>query len=400
MKVPIYWGVEARNPVEVEAEPAAGPEREHSREPARQAGRLQAKHIQPAAEPLSWKFPEDPVDPPSKPPVKFERRQPGTTNRVAVRCGENRVQVEVSQDLFGLGKLIKPEEIALGGCSATEIDSLSHVLVFECELHSCGSTLVMTEHAFIYAFTLLYNPKESGRRPIIRSQSAVIGVECHYPRQHRVSSGLLYPAWMSYRDTEVAEEQLHFSLQLMTDDWKFERNSSKYGIRDLINMQASLAQSSHTPVRVLVDSCVATMRPDSTSEPSHAFIKNHGCLGDGHRSRSRSRFMPQSQPDKLQFQVEALSLRLLKTIYITCQLKAIPASSAVTIEHKACSFHKRWRAVGGEDRFCACCESSCGMRKVRDLDRDTVPSWMKLALMRTAKEKEDQDLPLLLMNYL
>lgn len=143
MKVPIYWGVEARNPVEVEAEPAAGPEREHSREPARQAGRLQAKHIQPAAEPLSWKFPEDPVDPPSKPPVKFERRQPGTTNRVAVRCGENRVQVEVSQDLFGLGKLIKPEEIALGGCSATEIDSLSHVLVFECELHSCGSTLVV-----------------------------------------------------------------------------------------------------------------------------------------------------------------------------------------------------------------------------------------------------------------
>ncbi|XP_070826744.1 zona pellucida sperm-binding protein 3-like [Chaetodon trifascialis] len=343
MREPIYWGVETQKPAEVEAKPAAGPEREHSRESAQQAGRLQAKHIQPAAEPLSWKFPEDPVDPPSKLPVNFEPRQPRTTNRAAVRCGESRMQVEVSQDLFGLGKLIKPEEITLGGCSATEIDTLSHVLVFECELHSCGSTLMMTENAFIYVFTLVYNPKQSGRSPIIRSQSAVIGVECHYPRRHRVSSSLLYPAWMSYRDTEVAEEQLYFSLQLMSDDWKFERTSSKYGIRDTVNMQVSLTQYIHTPLRVLVDSCVATMRPDPTSEPSHAFIKNHGCLGDG--DSSRSRFMPQSQPDKIQFQVEALSFHLLKTIYITCQLKAIPVSSAVTIEHKACSFHKQYEST-------------------------------------------------------
>ena len=143
MRLPIYQEVEAQKPAEVEAEPAAGPEREHSRESAQQAGRLQSKQIQPAIEPLTWKYPEDPVDPHNKPPDKFELRQPGKTNRVAIRCGESRIQVEASQDLLGLGKLIEPEEITLGGCWATDIDKGAHVLIFECDLHSCGSTLVV-----------------------------------------------------------------------------------------------------------------------------------------------------------------------------------------------------------------------------------------------------------------
>ncbi|KAE8295677.1 Zona pellucida sperm-binding protein 3 [Larimichthys crocea] len=180
-KKPTYWGIEAQKPAEVEAEPAAGPERQYSMKSAHQGSMVQAKQIHPEVEPLSWSFPKDPVDPVKKPPGKFEPWQPVTTNRVAVRCGESRIQVEVRQDLLGL-KLIKPEEITLGGCSATEIDNLSHVLIFEYELHGCGSKLVMTENSFIYAFTLLYNPKVSSRSPIIRSQSAVIGVECHYPR--------------------------------------------------------------------------------------------------------------------------------------------------------------------------------------------------------------------------
>ena len=136
MSEPTYWGSE------VEVEPTAQPEREYSRESTQQAGMLQAQKIWPALNPLSWKFPEDPLDSVNTSPVKFEQQQPETTERVAVRCGESRIQVEVSQDLLGLGKLIKPEEITLGGCSATEVDNLSHVLAFESELHSCGSKLV------------------------------------------------------------------------------------------------------------------------------------------------------------------------------------------------------------------------------------------------------------------
>ncbi|XP_051253670.1 zona pellucida sperm-binding protein 3-like [Dicentrarchus labrax] len=178
-RVTTYLG---QKPSEVEAEPVAGPEREYFRGYAQQAGRLQAEQRQPVGGPILWKYPEDPVDLVKKPPVGFKLRQPVMTNPVAVRCGESRIQVEVSQDLLGLGKLIKPEEVTLGGCPATEIDNLSHVLIFECELHHCGSTLVMTEKAFIYTFALVYDPKVSSRSHIIRSQGAVIGVQCHYPK--------------------------------------------------------------------------------------------------------------------------------------------------------------------------------------------------------------------------
>lgn len=144
-RLPAYLGVDNQRPEEVEADQVAEPEREHSRESA-QNNKLQSKHIQRGVEPFSWKFPEDPVRSESNPRLKFQLRRPElTSNRVALRCGESRIQVEVNQDLRGFGKLIKPEEITLGGCSATEVDTLSHVLIFEAELHDCGSTLVVRD---------------------------------------------------------------------------------------------------------------------------------------------------------------------------------------------------------------------------------------------------------------
>lgn len=125
MPMATYWGVET--------EPAAGPEREI----------LQLQDSQPQPRPLSWKFPENPVDQEKKPPVHIEVRQPDTSGRVAVRCGESQIQVEVSQDLLGLGRLVRPEEVLFGGCSATEVDDSAHVLIFQSELHECGSTFLV-----------------------------------------------------------------------------------------------------------------------------------------------------------------------------------------------------------------------------------------------------------------
>uniref|UniRef100_UPI003AAF1752 zona pellucida sperm-binding protein 3-like n=1 Tax=Centroberyx gerrardi TaxID=166262 RepID=UPI003AAF1752 len=394
LKVPTYWGIDAQKPAEVEARAAAEPERVHSRWSAQQPGSFQSKQIQQAAQPFSWTFPADPVSE-TKVPVKFELRQPVAANSVALRCGESAIEVEVNQDLLGRGQLIKPEEITLGGCSATETDDFSHVLTFTSELHGCGSTVVMTENTVIYAFTLVYNPKALGKANIVRSRSAEIGIECHYPRKHSVSSNSLNPAWMSYKDTKMAEERLHFSLRLMSDDWTFERPSNKYVLGDVLNMEASVMAYKHAPIRVLADSCVTTSEPDITSDPRYFFIKNHGCLVDAQRIGSKSQFMPQSQADKLQFQVETLRFGQQKTasIYITCQLKALPASSPVTIEHKACSFDKRWKAVGGEDQFCACCQSSCGMRKARDLTADA--GLMELGTQRLlcTREREPRLVP-------
>lgn len=139
-------GVRDSNYWQVEDDPAAEPEKSHSWESTRRADVLQ-----PSVDQLSWRYPQDPVDIVKETPVDFELAQPvkvelpqpATVERVAVRCGESRIQVEVSQDLLGSGELINPEDITLGGCPATELDSWSNVLVFDYELHNCGSTRVV-----------------------------------------------------------------------------------------------------------------------------------------------------------------------------------------------------------------------------------------------------------------
>lgn len=132
VKMPTRWAVKDQKPAEGEAEP-----------PAAVASKLQSRWFPPAEELPSWKFPEHLEDPVKRLPVPFEPQRLERRHRVGVRCGESRIQVEVSQDLLGIGKLVKPEEITLGGCSAIEVDDLAHVLVFESELHSCGSRLVV-----------------------------------------------------------------------------------------------------------------------------------------------------------------------------------------------------------------------------------------------------------------
>ena len=60
---------------------------------------------------------------------------------VKVQCGETSVQLEVDVDLLGIGNLIQPSDITLGGCGPVGQDH-SHLL-FETELHGCGSTLMV-----------------------------------------------------------------------------------------------------------------------------------------------------------------------------------------------------------------------------------------------------------------
>lgn len=144
--VPTFWDADVRKPALMEdmALAAAGPERDHSREPARNAINPQGNRIRPAANDLPRKVPEGPADLLVNPP-RLVQKQSVKTDRLAVRCGESKIQVEVKQDLMGMGKLVKPEELTLGGCSPTEVDRWAHVLVFESDLHGCGSTLEVSK---------------------------------------------------------------------------------------------------------------------------------------------------------------------------------------------------------------------------------------------------------------
>ncbi|KTF78616.1 hypothetical protein cypCar_00024916 [Cyprinus carpio] len=318
--------------------------------------------LQGPVKPLDWRFPIVP-EVPSKMAVDFHLRQPVTPSSVAIQCGENRIHVEVQQDLFSNGQLIQPSGLTLGRCPVVGLVPGSKVLFFENELQDCNSVLMMTQDELVYTFALTYTPEAFAGTPIIRSDGAVIGVQCHYQRFHNVSSNALKPTWVPYASTAVGEEVLLFSLKLMMDDWSYERPSNSYFLGDIINIEASVKVYNHVPLRVFVDRCVATQVPDVNALPRYLFIENHGCLVDAKVTASSSRFMPRSQEDKIRFQLEAFMFQggSSPSIYITCVLKATLASAPSDVLHKSCSFANGWLAADGNHQVCGCCDSTCGL---------------------------------------
>nr|XP_046207594.1 zona pellucida sperm-binding protein 3-like [Oncorhynchus gorbuscha] len=319
-------------------------------------------------EPLTWRYPEDPVKEVQL-AIDEQRLLPVPASSIAVQCGETAARVEVKRDLLGIGQLIHPADLTLGGCAVTGEDASAQVLIFVTELHECGSTLTMTDDSLVYVFTLRYTPATLGSSPIVRTREVVVWVECHYQRNH-VSSDSVKPTWNPYASTKVAEELLYFSLRLMTDNWQLERPSKEYVLGDNINFEASVVQFFHVPLRVFVDTCVATVIPNANAVPRYAFIENRGCLVDTKLTGSRSQFIPRTMDDTLQFQIEAFRFHVVNTgsLYITCLLKATTASSPIDHENKACSFSNGWREANKKDQVCGCCDTDCGMRREPDPD--------------------------------
>ncbi|XP_042351743.1 zona pellucida sperm-binding protein 3-like [Plectropomus leopardus] len=313
-------------------------------------------------EPLSWRYPDPPPEEEPRFPPDFELKAPVAPDSVSAVCGENSVRVEAKMDLLGIGKPVLAADVTLGGCPATGEDPEAQVLIFESELHGCGSQLLMSEDSFIYAFTLHYTPSPLGDSQIIRTRDVTVSIQCHYQRKHDVSSGLLKPIWRPLSVTKASEESLYFSIKLMTDDWQSPRPSTQFLLGDMMKFEVSVRQFHHIPLKVTVDSCVATVVPNIDTVPRYAFLGNNGCLFDSQLTHSSSQFLPRSQDDKLQFEVEAFRFQQDDSgvIYITCSVKATAASAAVDATNKACSFSNGWREASGSHQVCTCCDTDCG----------------------------------------
>ncbi|XDV38287.1 hypothetical protein PO909_007731 [Leuciscus waleckii] len=333
---------------------------------------LQEKQLlQGPVKPLDWRYPIVP-EAQRELAVDFQLRQPVTPSSVAVQCGENRVLVEVQQDFFSNGQLIQPIDLSLGGCPVVGQDPESRVLIFDYELQDCISLLMMNEGELVYTFSLTYTPEALAGIPITRADGAIVGVQCHYQRLQNVSSDALRPTWFPYASTKAGEEVLLFSLKLMMDDWSYQRPSYSYFLGDVINIEASVYQYNHVPLRVFVDRCVATQVPDVNSLPRYSLIENHGCFVDAKTTASSSRFMPRSQVDKIHFQLEAFMFHegnspsnpsgsVLYELQLSYGLFGKASEESITIIHPAGdeSMHK-WIAADGNDQVCGCCDSTCG----------------------------------------
>ncbi|XP_069042988.1 zona pellucida sperm-binding protein 3-like [Lepisosteus oculatus] len=312
---------------------------------------------------------------------RFPQQDTPLVRAVSVACGESQIVVQVRRDLFGTGQLINSSDVSLGGCAATRQDDAAQVLIFESELQACRSSLTSAPEELVYNFSLNYTPRAIANTPIVRTNGAVVGIECRYMRFHNVSSSALKPTWVPYTSTKSAEDVLDFSLVLMADDWSSPRTSNVFYLGDVLNIEASVSQADHQPLRLFVDSCVATLVPDQTSTPRYAFIENHGCLTDAKTTGSSSQFMPRPQDGKLRMKLDAFRFYqdARSSIYITCLLKVTAASQSVDSLNKACyATGNVWTSVDGSDQVCSCCDSSCPTTKSRH--------WMRMKRDLGSKE--------------
>ncbi|XP_069043753.1 zona pellucida sperm-binding protein 3-like [Lepisosteus oculatus] len=233
-------------------------------------------------------------------------------------------------------------------------------------MQACGLLKKSAPEELVYNFSLNYTPRAIANTPIVRTNGAIVGIECRYMRFHNVSSSALKPgSWVPYTFTKSAEDVLDFSLVLMAETfiWFF-----AIFLGDILNIEASVSQADHQPLRLFVDSCVATLVPDQTSTPRYAFIENHGCLTDAKTTGSSSQFMPRPQDGKLRMKLDAFRFYqdARSSIYITCLLKVTAASQSVDSLNKACyTTGNVWTSVDGSDQVCSCCDSSCPTTKSR-----------------------------------
>ncbi|NWX87411.1 ZP3 protein, partial [Nothoprocta pentlandii] len=304
------------------------------------------------------------------------------TRPVAVQCQEAQMVVTVHRDLFGTGRLINVADLTLGpaACKHSSLNTALNTVTFAAGLHECGSIVQVTPDSLIYRTLINYDPSPASNPVIIRTNPAVIPIECIYPRRENVSSNAIKPTWAPFSSTLAAEERLVFSLRLMNEDWTAERPFTGFQLGDILNIQAEVSTENHVPLRLFVDNCVAALSPDSDSSPHYSIIDFNGCLVDGRSDDTSSAFItPRPREDMIRFRIDVFRFAgdTRNLIYITCHLKVTPADQAPDPLNKACSFNKArniWVPVEGSRDICSCCETggcetAALSRRLNHLDR-------------------------------
>ncbi|KAI3359254.1 hypothetical protein L3Q82_002772 [Scortum barcoo] len=196
------------------------------------------------------------------------RPQHSEASTVCVYCTEAFMIIEVKADLYKNGCPVSPGELFLGEaehwqssqCRAVTAGD-SNEYIIEAALQDCGST---SRKTVIYSNKLIISPA-AGYHGITRVTNAVVPVSCHYKRTHFVSSGAQQPPLIFSTSAKHPAGNSDFSLKLMTDDWTSERVSTVFFLGDPLHLKASYTGADSGRGRLFIDSCVATLSPDTTS---------------------------------------------------------------------------------------------------------------------------------------
>ncbi|XP_071333989.1 zona pellucida sperm-binding protein 3-like isoform X2 [Trachinotus anak] len=268
-----------------------------------------------------------------------------------IQCGEVEVKITVKRQFFE-ERLVpfKPEHLRLGANSTQERcrpegRTSGRAMVISAGLRDCGTESSVHGEWLVYSNQLLLFPAvvpTSSGSVIVRGETTVIPVECHYRRKQTVNAEPLTPTWLPMTSTISVFGLLHFSLRTMADDCMSLRSSSVYQQGEAVFLEASVEAPLHPALTVYVDYCVATLKPDPLSLPSYKFITNHGCLVDSVLPGSSSKFLHRMQGNRLCFSFQAFHFKQEsgEQMFISCHLRATLKQNSQSHLYKACFFHR------------------------------------------------------------
>uniref|UniRef100_A0A3Q3EUX9 Zona pellucida sperm-binding protein 3 n=1 Tax=Labrus bergylta TaxID=56723 RepID=A0A3Q3EUX9_9LABR len=270
---------------------------------------------------------------------KCRETQVKDESTVRVACTESSMIVVVKADLYKTGRLVSAEELFLGEADHSQSSrcraeaAADSEFIIEAGLQDCGSELTMTEDSVIYSNKLIVSPAVT-YQGITRTNPAVVPVSCHYKSLKYSTCG----------DVCVGP----------ADDWTHETFSTVFFLGDVLHLQASYTGPDSPQRRLLIDSCVATLKPDVTSVPRYYFIQNHGCLTDAKNGGSNTHFRPRTRTNSLELQMDVFLFHQDTRNSVRHFQNKPHDSQSLEI-----FLHGMWENVDGVDDVCRCCDGSC-----------------------------------------
>ncbi|XP_041099807.1 zona pellucida sperm-binding protein 3-like [Polyodon spathula] len=170
---------------------------------------------------------------------------------------------------------------------------------------------------------------------------------------------------------DCRKDAMVMTLLPVQGNWSGPRVSSVIYLGDVLHIEASVAVDNHVPLRLYVDSCIATLSGNKDSEPRYAIVDKLRCLMDSKAADSSSSFRRPAL-NKLRFDITAFRFQGdSRSLMSTCGMNFVIAIMVAYLcgpvaalpEYKLCntpSDIRRWVSEERSSAVFGCCDAgSC-----------------------------------------
>ncbi|KAL7976785.1 hypothetical protein Chor_008734 [Crotalus horridus] len=288
---------------------------------------------------------------------------PSSLQPITAECAEDEMMIRVHRDLFQTGHFIQAKDLSIGpqACHYSVVNESATLIIFKVELHECFQNLQVFDFV-LYNVSLYYKPDSASNLTTVKSAEE-FPITCHYPWKNNASSSAMQTTGVPFTSAMYEEGKQYFSLH----DWQAEKDSTVYFLGEDLHIQADIRKGNHLPLRLFIDTCMVTSKPDGDSDPQYKILDFHGCLIERNSHDVGPSFIsPRLRLETLQFTIPASQIARdeRSLIYMACHLKVTAAAQEPDFLNKACSFNRErkiWLPIEGSMEICNCCETKdCG----------------------------------------